>query len=121
MKATILLLLLLPMNLMASPHKLRKVFHVAMDSMTFASMAADAASTVHVERICPSCRDNGFGGPHPTEAAVWGGTMGTAAFVTVMSHLIPRHLGGDTFFHLFLQGPVIVAGYADVKDNVGTK
>ena len=58
------------------------------DAVIIAAQAADAASSVHCQKIRPvPCIDSSPTlGKHPTELATWGQDMGLAAFIVTADH-----------------------------------
>lgn len=98
------------------------------DALDVLASAADAESTLHAQRVCPACSDQGFW-PHPTTAQIYVETMIGPALGITMNHLAYHHYAhsmpdgtpdkaGQRFFVALFTGPIVVHGYADVRDNV---
>lgn len=98
------------------------------DTLDVLASAADAESTLHAERVCPTCSDQGFW-PHPATAQIYLETMIGPALGITMNHLAYHHYAhsmpdgapdkaGQCFFIALFTGPIVVHGYADVRDNV---
>lgn len=84
-----------------SPGLLRKFGHyvtthkelLLMDSLIVLPISADAASTVHCQRVSRLCTEsNVFLGLRPSAAKVWGGSLGASAAIITANHLAWRAL-----------------------------
>jgi hypothetical protein len=98
------------------------------DAVTIFAVSADAASTVRIRALCPSCPDSGWlRSSHPSTPEVWAGTMSSAAVVVTINHLVYHHYQhrmdgrpdklGQRFFIAVFTVPCVVNSVADVRDN----
>lgn len=83
---------------------------LANDAIEIAAWSADAASTIDVQRNCPSCVEaNPIVGPHPSAGVVWSYAIGMAGTHTALNHLIWHYAPETTDRHLIWASTSIVA------------
>ena len=74
---------------------------IAAEALVFMGQSADAASTVHVRRVCRSCVEtNPDLGKHPDEMAIWGWAIGSSMLVSSLYHLENRYAGESADRHI---------------------
>jgi hypothetical protein len=112
------------------PH--RVVHYIGTHKLPLAASAAvvlansaDAVSTLHVERYCPTCIDYSLG-PRPSPAKVWFNTQLGSAFIVPFNLLAHHHYDkngpepdkfGQKFFVFMFSIPLAIHGAADADDN----
>jgi len=90
------------------------------DVLVVAAWSADAASSVHCQRIAGCTETNALLGKNPNEFHTWLAAMAPAAALITLDHLAV-HFAPDKFdSHLFWFGPAGLCGleFFNVKGNV---
>ena len=75
------------------------------DTLVVFAEAADAASSVHCQRLPGCVEQNSLLGKHPNELQTWGAAMGFSAGEITLVHLI-RYFAPDRFTRHIFWGPV---------------
>jgi hypothetical protein len=97
---------------------------LAADALLILAQAADARSTVYSQRVCPSCIDQGWLGPHPSPVQAWFGTEIEAAGLISLDHLAWHYAptrGGRLFGTVFITAPLTINAVVDAKDNYAAR
>lgn len=95
------------------------------DALTTASLAADAASSVHCQNVAPqTCIETSeMLGRHPTARSTWLHVSPFIAGFITANHLIWKYAptpGGRYFGLVFTTAPVTIDEYFNVRSNVRT-
>ena len=96
---------------------------LVLDSLVVLAQSADAASSVHCQRIPGCVESNGIVGKHPGPAALWAWSLGTAGTLVASNHLYWWQTGKrdarDLRPLMFLwNGPLVIYQVFNVKSNV---
>lgn len=109
-------------------HPIGRIWHyvvthkevLAADALASSAWLADSASTVYDEHHCTCIETNPILGKHPSEGAVWGYGIGSAALFTTLNHLIWHYAPDRSDRHLFWfeVAPIIGVEASNVYSNV---
>ncbi len=81
---------------------------------------AQATSTIYAQRVCPSCKDQGFFGAHPSHAQTWGASaMISTSLITAdfLSDKYAPDASGNAFLHVLATVPITIDGVWCVVNN----